>query len=69
MKLSARNVFPGKVTGVTRGQTTAVVQIEIAPGIVMTSSITVNSVDDLGLKVGDRAYAIVKSSEVIVGTD
>jgi molybdopterin-binding protein len=69
MKLSARNVFPGKVLAVTRGQTTAHVKIEVAPGIVITSSITVESVDDLGLKVGDQAYAIIKSSEVIVGRD
>lgn len=69
MKLSARNVFPGKVVGVTRGQTTAIVKIEIAPGIVISSTITVDSVDDLGLKVGDKASAIIKSSEVIVGKD
>lgn len=69
MRLSARNILPGKVVGVTRGQTTAHVRIEVAPGMVITSSITVESVDDLGLKVGDRAYAIVKSSEVIVGKD
>ncbi len=67
MKLSARNVFPGKVVAVKRGQTTAHVKIEIAPGIVITSSITVEAVDDLGLKVGDAATAIIKASEVIVG--
>lgn len=67
MKLSARNVFPGKIVAVNRGQTTAHVKIEIAPGIVITSSITVEAVDDLGLKVGDNAAAVIKSSEVIVG--
>lgn len=67
MKLSARNVFPGKVIAVNRGQTTAHVKIEIAPGIVVTSAITVDAVDDLGLKVGDSASAIIKASEVIVG--
>ncbi len=67
MKLSARNVFPGKVVGVKRGQTTAHVKIEIAPGIVVTSAITVEAVDDLALKVGDSAVAIIKASEVIVG--
>ena len=41
----------------------------IAPGMVVTSSITVESVDDLKLKPGDKAYAIIKSSEVIVGKD
>jgi molybdopterin-binding protein len=67
MKLSARNVFPGKVVAVNRGQTTAHVKIEIAPGVVVTSAITVEAVDDLGLKVGDSASAIIKASEVIVG--
>jgi molybdopterin-binding protein len=67
MKLSARNVFPGKVVAVKRGQTTAHVKIEIAPGIVVTSAITVEAVDDLALKVGDSASAIIKASEVIVG--
>jgi molybdopterin-binding protein len=67
VKLSARNVFPGKVVAVNRGQTTAHVKIEIAPGIVITSSITVEAVDDLALKVGDSASAIIKASEVIVG--
>jgi molybdopterin-binding protein len=69
MKLSARNILPGKVVDVVRGQTTAHVKIEIAPGMVVTSSITVESVDDLKLKPGDKAYAIIKSSEVIVGKD
>ncbi len=67
MKLSARNMLPGKVINVIRGQTTAHVKIEIAPGKVITASITVEAVDDLGLKAGDSAYAIIKASEVIVG--
>ncbi len=67
MKLSARNVFSGKVIAVNRGQTTAHVKIEIAPGKVVTSAITVEAVDDLGLKVGDAASAIIKASDVIVG--
>ncbi|HSD41625.1 MAG TPA: TOBE domain-containing protein [Burkholderiales bacterium] len=67
MKLSARNVFPGTVVAVERGQTTAHVKIEIAPGIVVTSAVTVEAVDDLALKVGDSATAIIKASEVIVG--
>jgi molybdopterin-binding protein len=69
MKLSARNILPGKVVDIVRGQTTAHVRIEIAPGMVVTSSITMESVEDLKLKVGDKAYAIIKSSEVIVGKD
>lgn len=67
MKLSARNVLPGKVVAVTKGATTAHVKIQVAPGLLLTSSITNESVDDLELKVGDEVSAIVKSSDVIVG--
>ena len=67
MKLSARNVFPGKVVAVTRGQTTAHVKIEIGRGAVITSSITMEAVKELRLKVGDKAAAIIKASDVMVG--
>jgi molybdopterin-binding protein len=67
MKLSARNVFPGKVVAVKKGVTTANVKIQIAKGAVITSSITMEAARDLKLKKGDKAYAIVKASEVIIG--
>ena len=67
MKLSARNVIPGTVKAVNRGQTTAHVKIDIGGGNTITASITVEAVDDLGLKAGDRVSAIIKASEVIVG--
>jgi molybdopterin-binding protein len=69
MKLSARNVMPGKVVAVTRGATTSHVKIEVAPGFVLTASITNEAVDDLGLTVGQPATAVVKSSDVIVAVD
>lgn len=68
-KLSARNVFKGKVTAVTEGVTTTNVKIDLGHGIVITSSITVEAAKDLNLKKGDDAYAIIKASEVIVGKD
>ena len=69
MKLSARNVLKGKVVEVIEGVTTHNVKIDIGHGIVITSSITAEAVKDLKLKKGDDAYAIIKSSEVIVGKD
>ena len=67
MKLSARNVFEGKVVAVEKGATTAHVRIEIAAGVVITASITNDAVEDLELKVGDQASAIIKASSVLVG--
>jgi molybdopterin-binding protein len=69
MKISARNVLKGKVVGVEKGQTTAHVRIDIGNGKVVTASITNQSVDDLGLKAGKDAYAVVKASDVMVATD
>jgi molybdopterin-binding protein len=69
MKLSARNVMPGKIVSVAKGSTTAHVKIEVAPGVILTASITNESVDDLGLSVGKSALAVVKSSDVIIGID
>jgi molybdopterin-binding protein len=67
MKLSARNVIPGKVIALVKGATTAHIKVEVAPGIEFTSSITNEAVDDLGIAVGDAVSAIIKSSDVIIG--
>ena len=67
MKLSARNQIKGKVAGVEKGQTTAHVRIDIGHGVIITASITNEAVDDLALKVGDSAVAIIKASDVMVG--
>lgn len=69
MKLSARNQFPGKILEVRKGTTTAHVRIEIAPGRVITSSITNEAVDELRLQVGGTATAIVKASSVMIAVD
>ncbi|MFY9262327.1 MAG: TOBE domain-containing protein [Actinomycetaceae bacterium] len=69
MKLSARNQLPGKVVSIEKGAVTAIVQIEVAPGLVITSSVTNDSVDNLGLTVGSDAYAVIKASAVMLGTD
>jgi molybdopterin-binding protein len=66
VKLSARNQVPGKVVAVQKGQTTAHVRIDIGNGIIITSSITNEAVDDLGLAVGDYAIAVIKASDVMV---
>jgi len=66
-KLSARNQIKGKLVAVEKGMTTAHVRIDIGGGVVLTSSITNEAVDDLGLKIGDEAWAVVKASDVMIG--
>lgn len=69
MKLSARNQLKGRVVSVNKGATTAHVRIDIGGGAIVTSSITNEAIDDLGLKVGDEAYAVIKASDVMVAKD
>jgi molybdopterin-binding protein len=66
MKLSARNQIQGRVVEVRKGSTTAHVRIDIGNGVVITSSITNEAVDDLGLRAGDEAIAVIKASDVMV---
>ena len=68
MKLSARNVLKGTIDAVQKGQTTAHVRISVG-GTIVTASITNEAVDELGLKVGQEAYAIIKASDVMMGLD
>jgi molybdopterin-binding protein len=68
VKLSARNQLKGTVKSVTKGQTTAHVEIDVG-GIGLTASITNEAVDALGLEVGQPAYAVVKASDVLIGVD
>jgi len=69
MKLSARNVLKGKVIKITRGAVNAEVTLELAAGIQVVSIITNTSVDNLGLKEGKQAYAVVKASSVMIAVD
>ena len=68
MRISARNRLRGKVVEVTKGQTTAHVRIDVG-GTVVTAAVTNEAIDDLGLSVGQDAYAIVKASDVMIGVD
>ena len=66
MKLSARNQIKGRIAELKKGQTTAHVRIDIGNGVTITSSITNEAVDDLGLKSGDQVIAVIKASDVMV---
>lgn len=68
MRLSARNQLKGTILEITKGMTTSHIRIDVG-GAVVTASITNEAVADLGLKVGQAAYAVVKASDVMVGVD
>jgi molybdopterin-binding protein len=69
MKLSARNVFKGKVKSVTHGAVNSEVVIVLPGGLEVVSVITKSSAESLGLKPGKEAYAIIKATNVLLGVD
>ena len=68
MKLSARNILKGKITEVKKGATTSHVLLDVG-GTIVTASITNESADELKLAKGQSAYAVIKSSDVMIGID
>ena len=68
MRISARNRLKGRIVEVRKVQTTAHVRIDV-DGTIVTAAITNEAVDELGLKVGQEAYAVVKASDVMIGVD
>lgn len=69
MKISARNVLKGTVKKVTEGAVNSEVVVSLPGGMEVVSVITKSSAKRLGLKKGKEVYAIVKASNVMLGTD
>jgi molybdopterin-binding protein len=69
MKISARNTLPGIVRKVEEGAVNAEITIELAANLSVVSIITRDAARNLRLKPGDRAYAVIKASSVMVGID
>ena len=64
--LSARNQFEGVVKSVKLGEVMAEVVVSLAGGLEVVSAITRGSAESMGLRVGDRVKAVVKSTEVLI---
>ncbi len=69
MKVSARNVFNGTVASISKGAVNAEVSLALKGDTTITAVVTNGAIDNLGLKEGMAAYAIVKASSVVIGTD
>ena len=69
MKISARNVLPGKVVKVTTGAVNSEVVIDIGGGVEVVAIISRESAEKLELAAGKKAYAVIKASTVMVATD
>jgi molybdopterin-binding protein len=66
MKIGARNRLEGKVTDIKRGTVMCQVKVQIAGGAQMESVMTLDSLDELGIKVGDTVRVAVKAVNVLL---
>ena len=69
MQLSARNALKGKIVRVSAGTVNAEVHIQLAGGETIAAVITRESAEQMGLKTGQEAYAVIKASSVMVAVD
>ncbi len=69
MNLSARNSLTGTVSAIKKGAVAAQVKIDLGSGNSITSTVTVDAVEEPGLEVGKPVTAIIKASEVILGVE
>jgi len=69
LKISARNRLKGTVTSVEKGDIIAKVKIEVKTPVTITALISKEAVEDLDIKVGDKAEAVIKATEVLVAKE
>ena len=69
MKISARNSIPGMVTNIKLGPVSTEVTINVAQGLDIIAVISTGAAEELKLKVGAKAYAVIKASSVMVGVE
>ena len=69
MKISARNKIQGTITDITKGATTSHVRLDVGGGTIITASITNEFVDEMKLEKGQKAVAVIKATDVMIGVD
>jgi len=69
MRISARNQLKGTVVEVKKGATTSHIRVDIGNGQIVTSSITNEAVDELGIKAKGHVTVVVKASDVMIAVD
>jgi molybdopterin-binding protein len=67
MKISARNVFKGRIKTMTEDVVNVEVVVELPGGAEVVSVITKHSAEALHLAVGKQVYAVIKATDVMIG--
>lgn len=67
IKLSARNQLSGVINDINRGTVNSIIEINLGDGTILSAGITLKSTEQLNLATGQRATALFKASDVILG--
>ncbi len=69
MKLSARNQLKGTIIEIQEGAVNGIVKLDIGGGNTISSTISMSAIQELNLKVGSPACAVIKATSVMIGVD
>jgi len=69
MKYGARNQVQAEVTGIKRGTVMCQVKLKVPAEAMMSSVMTLESLEDLGLREGDTVNVVVKAVNVLLTRD
>lgn len=69
MKISARNQLKGTVVSIDEGAVNGIVKIDIGGGNIISATISMAAIKELGLAKGSPAYAVIKATSVMVAID
>lgn len=69
MKLSARNQLKGTILEIENGAVNAIIKLDIGDGNIISATVSMDAVKSLNLAVGKEAYAVIKSTSVMVGVE
>ncbi len=69
MQLSTRNQWKGVIKSINHGSTVSEVLLEISPQVFVTAIISRHSAINMSLETGKEAYALIKSTEVVLGVE
>ena len=69
MELSARNQLKGTILEIENGAVNAIIKLDIGSGNIISATVSMDAVKSLNLAVGKEAYAVIKSTSVMVGVE
>ena len=66
LNIGARNQIEGTVCEIKKGAVNCIVKLKTDNGLIITANLSMESVDELGIKEGQKAVAIFKAMNVLL---